>query len=234
MCGRFAQVVKHEQLKKFTDELRIQSGSEQLELNYNLAPSQRVTAVVAKGDLRYFGVFQWGLVPSWMKAPPEKPFINVRSETVMEKPSFKASFLRRRCLIPAAGFYEWRQADKQPFFIYPADGGIMLLAGIYDTWEGADGSYLTTLGIMTTAADASMQDIHHRMPLLPAPEQWDAWLAVDNIDPRDLKDLLQPSTAPDLQMHPVSKKVGSPSFNTPACMQSIAPDTGSGSGQQAG
>ena len=110
----------------------------------------------------------------------------------------------------------------------------MLLAGIYDTWEGADGSYLTTLGIMTTAADASMQDIHHRMPLLPAPEQWDAWLAVDNIDPRDLKDLLQPSTAPDLLMYPVSKKVGSPSFNTPACMQSIEPDTGSGSGQHAG
>jgi len=234
MCGRFAQVVKHEQLKKFTDELRIKSGSEQLEFNYNLAPSQRVTAVVAKGDLRYFGVFQWGLVPSWMKAPPEKPFINVRSETVLEKPSFKASFLRRRCLIPAAGFYEWRQGDRQPFFISPANGDIMLLAGIYDTWEGAEGSYLTTLGIMTTDADAFMQEIHPRMPLLPSPEQWDAWLAPDNIDPRDLRELLHPSTAPQLQMYPVSKRVGSPGFNTPECMQRIELDAGLGTGKHAG
>ena len=226
MCGRFAQVVKHEQLKKLTDELRINEGSDQMELNYNLAPGQKVSAVVAKGNLRYIGQFQWGLVPSWMRSLPEKPFINVRSETVLEKPSFKASFIRRRCLIPAAGFYEWRQSDRQPFFIYPANGGLMLLAGIYDVWEGAEGSYLTTLGIMTTAADDFMSSIHHRMPLLLNADQWDAWLANDNLDPKELMPLLGPVTPAALEMYPVSRKVGNPRFNSPECMQRAAIDAG--------
>ncbi len=218
MCGRFAQVVKYDQLKKLSDELKIQESSEQLELNYNLAPSQKLYAVVAKAELRYFGFFQWGLVPSWMKSLPEKPFINVRSETILEKPSFKASFIRRRCLVPASGFYEWRAGDKQPFYIFAANGEPLLMAGIYDLWQGADGSYLPTLGIITTAADSFMQPLHHRMPLIPSPEQREAWLEPTNIDPKILGALLQPINPPELKMHPVSKQVGSPKFNGPECL----------------
>ena len=219
MCGRFAQVIKYDQLKKLTDELKIKDTSEQLELNYNLAPGQAVAAIVAKGDIRYFGMFQWGLVPSWMKALPEKPFINVRSETILEKPSFKASFLRRRCLIPATGFYEWRSKDKQPFFVHAANGEPLLMAGIYDLWQGADGSYLPTLGIITTAANGFMQQLHHRMPLIPGAGQIDAWLRPENIDPKLLQSLLTPPAEPQLKMYPVSRQVGSPKYNSPGCLE---------------
>lgn len=222
MCGRFAQVIKYDQLKKLSDELKISDSSEQLELNYNLAPSQKVFAIVAKAELRYFGTFQWGLVPSWMKSLPEKPFINVRSETILEKPSFKASFIRRRCLIPAAGFYEWRAGDKQPFFIHAANGEPLLMAGIYDLWQGADGSYLPTLGIITTAADRFMQPLHHRMPLIPGREQLSAWLEPENIDPKILGVLLNPHNPPELKMYPVSRQVGSTKFNSPECLNEVS------------
>lgn len=224
MCGRFAQVITREQLKKLSDELRISAGADQLEVNYNLAPGQRVSAIVSKAELRYFGVFQWGLIPSWMKSLPQNPFINVRSETILEKPSFKASFLRRRCLIPATGFYEWCAQDKQPFFIHAANGEPLLMAGIYDLWQGADGSYLPTLGIITTAADSFMKSLHHRMPLIPGREQIDAWLEPSNIDPHSLSALLQPLESPSLSMYPVSKLVGNPHNNSPACLQAINPD----------
>lgn len=222
MCGRFAQVIVHTQLKKMQDELKVIDSSEQIELNYNLAPTQTVAAIVAKGEIRYPGFFRWGLIPSWMKEMPANALINVRCESITEKPSFKASFIRRRALVPANGFYEWRQSDKQPFFIHAADNELIYMAAIYDTWYGADGSYLPSLAILTTAADDFMQALHQRMPLLIAQSGWNAWLDNDIQDLAQLVPLLVPGSELKLSKYPVTKYVNSIRNNDPKCMQEIA------------
>jgi putative SOS response-associated peptidase YedK len=122
MCGRFAQVVKHDQLKKLLDELKIANRDEQIAINFNVAPTQPIAAVIARGDSRLLTFFRWGLIPSWTQEISTKYLmINVRADTILSKPTFKTALIRRRCLIPATGFYEWRQTDKQPFFITAAD-----------------------------------------------------------------------------------------------------------------
>lgn len=121
MCGRFAQVIKHDQLKKLMDELNVRNRDEQLELNYNVAPTQAIGAVMYKREDRFLTFFRWGLIPSWSKEPSSQySMINVRAESILEKKTFKNALIRRRCIIPATGFYEWRKPDKQPFFIHPA------------------------------------------------------------------------------------------------------------------
>ncbi|MDY0151441.1 MAG: SOS response-associated peptidase [Candidatus Cloacimonas sp.] len=222
MCGRFAQVLKHTELKKMQDELKMIENSEQIEFNYNLAPTQTVAAVVEKGELRYPGFFRWGLVPSWMKELPASAIINVRSETITEKPSFKASFIRRRALVPANGFYEWRQSDKQPFFIHAIAEPLIYIAAIYDTWCGADGSYLPSLAIITTAADDFMQPLHHRMPLLISAENCNAWLDTKLQDLRQISPMLITAHPTQLAMYPVSKRVNNIRNNDPECYQEIA------------
>lgn len=226
MCGRFAQVIKHQQLKKLQDEQKLKESSEQIELNYNVAPTQTVAAIVEQGSVRYFGYFRWGLIPSWKKEVPASAMINVRSESILEKPSFKASFIRRRCLVPANGFYEWRTGDKQPFFIKAANDDLLFMAGIYDAWYGADGSYIPSLGIITTAANDLMKPLHHRMPLLFTRNNWDAWLDPQNQDLHNsgeasLLNLLIPSAEIQLSLHPVSKRVNNVHNNDPECLQEI-------------
>ncbi|GAB1365145.1 MAG TPA: SOS response-associated peptidase [Candidatus Cloacimonas sp.] len=224
MCGRFAQVIKHDQLKKLTDELKLKESSEQLELNYNVAPTQTVSAVIAQGSVRYLGFFRWGLIPSWMKAVPEKALINVRCESILEKPSFKVSFLRRRCLVPVNGFYEWRSRDKQPFFFHSSGSDLLYLAGIYDAWYSADGSYIPSLGIITQDSDEQMADIHSRMPVSITKESWDKWLDPGLQEPRALQQMLQELPAAALSRHPVSKYVNSPANQGPQCWQPLEPE----------
>jgi putative SOS response-associated peptidase YedK len=221
MCGRFAQVIKHNELKKLQDELKVIESSEQIELNYNLAPTQTVGAIVAKGDIRYPGFFRWGLIPSWMKEVPANAMINVRMESITEKPSFKASFLRRRALVPANGFYEWRQGDKQPFFIYSSASPLIYMAAIFDAWYAADGSYIPSLAIVTTAADSIMQPIHHRMPLLIPPANWDKWLDNGITELPTLTPLLLESDSRHLQYYPVSKRVNNIHNNDAECLREI-------------
>ena len=117
MCGRFAQVLTHDHLLKLQKELNATISSEQLEISYNVAPTQQVMAIVSKVGSCYNGFFRWGLIPSWMKSMPKTPLINVRSETIHEKPSFKASFIRRRAIVPANGFFEWQAPGKIPHYI---------------------------------------------------------------------------------------------------------------------
>lgn len=136
----FCQVIKYQDLKKMKDELKIKESQDQLELNYNVAPTNTV-AVVAKDDFRYLGFFRWGFIPSWSKNLPEQALINVRSETILEEPSFKASFLRRRCLIPANGFYEWRKTDKQPFYKAKGDNLLYLADRAIDSPVWSDGKH---------------------------------------------------------------------------------------------
>jgi putative SOS response-associated peptidase YedK len=226
MCGRFAQVVKHNQLKRLLDELAIKNKDEQIEINYNVAPTQPVGALIYKGPDRFLTFFRWGLIPSWSKEPSTQfSMINVRSETILEKPTFKNALLKRRCLIPATGFYEWRKADKQPFFIHrkgseqAADSSstfaeLLFLAGITEYWTGADGSYIQSCAIITTAANSVMQPIHDRMPVILTQDVVESWLREDFKDPASLQSFLQPCQAELIDLYPVSKKVSSVANNS--------------------
>jgi len=213
MCGRFAQVIKHDELFRLQKELNATISSEQLEISYNVAPTQTVMAIVSKGVLRYNGYFRWGLIPSWMKSLPKIPLINVRSESIHEKPSFKASFIRRRAIIPINGFYEWQNPGKIPHYIYPADGGLLYLAGIYDVWEAADGSYVPSIGIITAEADNFMKNLHQRMPVAIAQDFLDPWLDQSLQDVNDLRNLLLKNPSARLNAHRVHPAINRVSNN---------------------
>ncbi len=255
MCGRFAQVVKHKQLKKLLDELEIKNRDEQIELNFNVAPTQPVAAVIYKGPDRFLSFFRWGLIPSWSKEPSTKfSMINVRAETILDKPTFKNALLKRRCLIPATGFYEWRKSDKQPFFIHaahdsgglqtasnataeasvattangiampsdPTDFKLLYLAGITEYWTGADGSYIQSCAIITTQANAVMQPIHDRMPVILSKEVVDSWLNDSFKDPASLQSFLQPCPAGMIDLYPVSRKVSNVAYNSEDLLKPIS------------
>ncbi len=221
MCGRFAQVVKYDQLQKLEKELRLTQSTGQIELNFNAAPTQTVSAALSQTAGRYLGAFRWGLIPSWSKEIPAYSLINVRAETITEKPSFRSGLQRRRCLIPATGFYEWRQSDKQPFFIHSSDGDLLYLAGIYDAWTDPNGSFIPSLAIITTDANHAMQALHHRIPVLLFGDERLAWLEHDKTDALDFLPLLKPSADEAIAMYPVSKFVNKVGNNTQECLQPV-------------
>ena len=225
MCGRFAQVIKEDLLQKLIEELRLQETSEQIELNYNLAPTQTTAAILAKEDLRYMGFFRWGLIPSWSREIGKFNLINIRSETILEKPTFRTGLSRRRCLIPANGFYEWRQSDKAPFFIHAKSEELIFFAGIYDSWTDPDGSFIPSCSIITTAPNALMRPIHQRMPVLILPRDREAWLNTLNTNAKDLRSLLVPCPDEYLSLYPVSRYVNSVQNNSAKCLEPLS-DTG--------
>lgn len=221
MCGRFAQVIKYDRLQKLEKELLLTQKTEQLEFNFNVAPTQTVSAVLSQDAGRYFGVFRWGLIPSWSKEIPAYALINVRAETITEKPSFRGGLQRRRCLVPANGFYEWRQSDKQPFFIHAANDDLIYLAGIYDAWYGPDGSYVPSLGIVTTEANSAMRELHQRMPVLLSGDERLDWLEHANTDPAHYLSLLRPAPDDNLVIYPVSKFVNKVGNNSGECLRPL-------------
>lgn len=145
----------------------------------HVAPGQPIGVVRMENGQRHFALVRWGFIPSWVKeVKPGKPLINARGETVMEKPSFRNAMRRRRCLVPADGYYEWSGAEgrKVPFFVQAADKGLFALAGLWEHWMGADGSELETATLMTIAPNAELATIHDRMPVIIAPEDYETWL----------------------------------------------------------
>jgi putative SOS response-associated peptidase YedK len=183
---------------------------------------------------RELRVVRWGLVPSWAKDPSiGGRLINARAETVDSKPAFRRAFARRRCLLPADGFYEWvavtedGRTRKQPYYIHPADGGVLAFAGLYELWR--DQSYpddhprawLWTAVIITTRAEDEVGRIHDRMPMVIEREQWDDWLDPGRGDTAALHALLRPAAAGRLETYPVSRDVNSVRNNGPALIQPI-------------
>lgn len=221
MCGRFAQVIEEKEIRALKRELDAEIGNIQTEISFNVAPTNTVMAIVSQNGRRYDGYFRWGLVPSWMKEIPQSPMINVRAETIAEKPSFKASFRRRRGVLPINGFYEWRAPEKTPFYIYPKEGELLYVAAIYDVWEDDQGSYLPTLGLITTEANSQMKEIHHRMPVLLMPEDFDRWLDDKNEDTRLVLPLLKPAKDGLINMHEVSREVNRVASNHPGLILPI-------------
>lgn len=242
MCGRYARAKDKATL---VEEFAVQDASpEDLAADYNVAPTKRVYIVAdraadeAQPAVRSLTIAKWGLVPSWAKDPKiGSRLINARVETAATKPSFRSAFAKRRCLVPADGFYEWYEsADpgapkgrsgkpvKQPFFIHAADGGTLALAGLFEFWRdrAADPEepWLLTVTILTTTASDAVGRIHDRMPLpLPA-EAWQDWLDPKS-SPEAAESALQLHTAGDLVTYPVSTAVNSVRNNGAELMDPI-------------
>lgn len=187
---------------------------------YNLAPSQKA-AVITGGGQRSLSFFQWGLAPRWAKDPKiGRKLINARGETAHQKPSFREAFQKRRCLVPADGFYEWQSQgkSKRPFHFHLAGQGLFAFAGLWETWAGPE-SELATFCILTTAPNALVARVHDRMPVILRPELEDAWLAEGPLPEQTRLAVLAPFPARDMASHPVSSRVNSPAQEGPELAQ---------------
>jgi len=178
---------------------------------YNVAPTQPVPIVRLHEGKRQFVLMRWGLIPSWVKDP--KGFsllINARVESVIDKPAFRNAMRRRRCLIPADGFYEWKDLGgrKQPYFIrLKESGGPFAFAGLWETWTGPNGEELDTAAIVTTTANRTLSAIHGRMPVILQPDTFDLWLDTAHVDPQTAAALLVPSRDDVLEAYEISPAV---------------------------
>jgi putative SOS response-associated peptidase YedK len=165
----------------------------------HVAPLSPIAIVRAERGARHFALVRWGFIPSWVKdVKPGKPLINARAETVIEKPSFRNAMKRRRCLIPADGFYEWQgdiPGKKRPYHIHRPGHAPFGFAGLWEHWMGADGSEIETAAIITTEPNKAIATIHDRMPAVIMPEDYGRWLAVEDVEPLAAASLLRP--APD-------------------------------------
>ncbi len=175
MCGRYIIASSPDALR------RLFGYGEQPNFppRYNVAPTQPVPVVIVENGARAFRLMRWGFLPSWVKDPGKFALvINARSETILEKPSFRNAIRRRRCLLPADGYYEWQVSPsrKRPFFIRRRDGAPMAFAGVAETWAGPNGEEVDTVAIVTTAAGPEMAMLHERVPVTIAPSDFDRWL----------------------------------------------------------
>lgn len=210
MCGRFALKIPAKELQRYYHT----RNAMEYPARYNIAPSLPVLTIHnAHSSERVMDIMRWGLVPSWAKdISIGNRMINARSETLEEKPSFRNAFKRRRCIIPASGFYEWHAKTREPYYFSPAEG-ILSLAGIWEHWQSADGSELYSCAILTTSANRLLQPVHERMPVMLKPDSIDLWLSPEE-DTKLLKPLLQPYDDNMLQAWPISKQVNNPSNDT--------------------
>ncbi|MEF7437039.1 SOS response-associated peptidase [Paenibacillus lautus] len=232
MCGRFTLTVTWEELmtRYLIDP---ESVSPFHVPRYNIAPTQMVTAIIHDGSTNRIGQLQWGLVPSWAKDPSGgAKMINARSETLEDKPAYRMPFYRKRCLIPADGFYEWQKNGngKQPFRIGLKNVEIFSMAGLYDTWITPRGEKLSTCTVITTEPNRLMEPIHNRMPVILRPADEALWLERQHSSHthgnhpshlQSLKELLRPYPAEEMQAVPVSTTVNSVKNDTEDCIRSI-------------
>lgn len=244
MCGRYASSRRPEDL---LEEFEVVENRvpEPLAPDWNVAPTKEVYAVVERPPSkdseeepeRQLRALTWGLVPSWAKDRKiGSRMINARMETVAEKPAYRRALAARRCLLPADGYYEWYPTEeltkagkpkKQPFFIHPADGDVLAMAGLYEIWrdpdkaDDAEDRFLWSCTVITTDAPDDLGRIHDRMPLMVERERWDAWL-----DPRTEKDsvldLLTPAAPGRLEAYPVSLAVNAVKNNGPELVEPLA------------
>ena len=177
---------------------------------HNIAPTQPVPVIIIENGARHFRLMRWGLVPSWVKDPRKITLlINARSETVLEKPAFKNAIRRRRGLIPADGYYEWKAVDgrKQPHFIHRADGVPLGFAAVFETWIGPNGEELDTVAIVTAAASEDLADLHDRVPVTIAPEDFERWLDCRGDEVEAVLSLMVAPRVGEFAWHPVSTRV---------------------------
>jgi len=224
MCGRFVQFSSLRTLESY---FGIESTACEVAASYNIAPSHEVLAIIHDGGRRLERL-HWGLVPSWAKDLSDASrLINARAETIAQKPSFRTAFKRRRCLLLADGFYEWKgsKGNKQPYFIALPSKHPFAFAGLWELWknkEAADGARVyKSCTIITTEASRSVHDIHHRMPVILEPEAYNDWLDPQIQETERLQEILQQHHIREMIYYPVSKLVNHVQNNSVACIQPI-------------
>jgi putative SOS response-associated peptidase YedK len=220
MCGRYTVISNPE-------ALRALFGYEELPNfppRYNIAPTQPITIVRLADGKRHFALVRWGLLPSWVKDP--KTFtllINARGETVCDKPAYRAAMKRRRCLIPADGFYEWQKAGdrKRPFYVHAKSGEPLAFAGLWETWQGPNGEELETGTIVTTAANGTLKPIHERMPVIVPREAFDLWLNCTDVDAKTAEALVAPAPEGMLEAYEISTAVNRTANDNPKLLEPV-------------
>lgn len=220
MCGRFTLASTLEDLQAILPALET---TEAILPRWNIAPTQQVAAIASDAPTR-LAFFRWGLIPRWAKdASIGSKLINARGETLGEKPAFRDAYKRRRCVIFADGFYEWKklegQAKKQPFLLRLDDGTPFALAGLWERWQSPEGEWRTCT-IITTSPSEQVAPLHDRMPVILDPASLPRWLSNEARTPDELQDLLVP-TSRHLRITPVSTLVNSPAHDSAACAEPL-------------
>jgi putative SOS response-associated peptidase YedK len=224
MCGRFT---RSQTIDEIAEAFFADIVEADLAPSYNIAPTQTIVSIAGNSVKRLLGM-RWGLIPSWAKDDSmASKLINARAETVAEKPSFRDAFKKRRCLIIADGFYEWKKAgnEKIPFYIRLKSKEPFAFAGLFDNWEAPEGKVLTTCTIITTEANEMMSKLHERMPVILPREQHQLWLDGSVQKSDALKEMLKPFSPDLMEAYPVSRMVNSPSNNSPKCIEPESPAT---------
>ncbi len=229
MCGRFTQRFSWREVHAF---LSLIGPAANLRPRYNLAPSQSAAVVRSDAAGLQLSMLRWGLIPAWARDHRiGNKLINARAETAAVKPSFRAAFSQRRCLVPTDGFYEWRREDsgRQPWFIARPDGGPMAFAGLWEHWrvprdaelrdsraEHQPGDVVETFTILTTEANETLRALHHRMPVILSPERFEPWLRGEEVQ-------LEPAPENLVVAHRVGRRVNNPRDDDPQCIVALAP-----------
>ncbi len=212
MCGRFTLTADINAVAKaFGVAPSLQTAS-----RYNVAPTQEVVSIL-QDETKHLDFLRWGLIPSWAKEESiGAKMINARAETLAEKPSFKRLLQGRRCLIVADGFYEWKQEQggKTPMYFTLPNHDLFAFAGLWDVWKRPDGQHLHTCTIITTTPNELVAPIHNRMPVILPKDVQEEWLDPEQHDTHVLQQLLKSYTASEMFVHPVSKKVNSPQYDS--------------------
>lgn len=233
MCGRSSLTKTEQELEERFGATFYSDGLVQYNPlpNYNVAPSHYMP-VITNDDQEHFQAFRWGLIPFWAKDKNiGYKMINARIETLFEKSSFKQAVAKRRCLVPADGFYEWKKIkgkngkiEKQPYRIKPTDQEIFSMAGLWDRWKDPEtGQMIFSFTVITQGPNELMTDIHDRMPAILTPEQEKLWLA-DDVSPKELIDMITPYDSEKMEAYPVSKKVGNVRNNDAELIKKARPE----------
>lgn len=220
MCGRYASA-RNVDILAAEFEIAHREDDALPGPDYNVAPTDVVPVVVERDGGRVLTGMKWGLVPAWADDPAVgSRMINARLETVTERPAFRDAVVRRRCLLPADGWFEWADspAGRQPFFLSPEDGAVLAFAGLWDVWHGPDGRELRTVTIVTGSAPADLAHVHDRAPVVVPRDVWSAWLDPSEQSPREL---LRPTPSGVVVAHPVSPAVGDVRANGPHLLEPV-------------
>lgn len=221
MCGRYAITTAPEAMRQLFKYREMPDFPPR----YNVAPTQPIPVVRLWEGERQFVLMRWGLIPAFVKDPRTISLLfNARGETVNDRPAFRNAMKRRRCLIPADGFYEWRRDGKsnRPHFVRRKGGGAIAFAGLWETWIGPNGEELDTAAIVTTDASPLIKSIHHRMPVILEPDAWEMWLDTARVDENMASALIAPARDEMLEVYEVSPAVNRAVHDAP---ELIAPYT---------
>lgn len=222
MCGRY-RLTRHREIVEEHFGLEIE---EEMPPRFNIAPSQPVATIRQDRDrpVRRFGWMKWGLIPYWAKeASIGYKTINARAETAAQKPAFAEALKKRRCLIPADGFYEWQKTAKakQPYCFTLSDEGVFAFAGLWERWKDAAGNPVETCSILTTTPNRLVEDLHNRMPVILRPEDYELWLDPGEQRVESVAELLKPFDSARMKRYAVSTRVNNVNNDDAECIEPI-------------